>query len=357
FCAWLSKKEGRTYRLPTEAEWEYACRAGTTTVFNTGDKLPDGFLPWFTRHGYPGMFPWNFYFPDNKGSPEYLPIGADGTNLKLAGDGFVISDEVVAAAKKNQPLLRVAQRPPNAWGLYDMHGNLCEWCSDWYGPYVAGEQTDPQGRSDGDFRVFRDGPHSMLSRLVRSGNRGAGRGFRNPPRASLVSASSWASNRKERCSHQSRRQRTRSRCGRKPPRSCQRQRTSRFSAARSLLSKSPKVRVVPSSPITTTAPESPNVRTVTSSPLGFPRFWREPRSCAMPPPGCDLVKVSGTRHHLSGMGRTSTITRPNCGGMATRPSITSLAAIRRTSSAPPPTTEPHGRGQNPSTRRAKRAME
>jgi hypothetical protein len=76
-------------------------------------------------------------------------------------------------AKSNQPLLRVAQRPPNAWGLYDMHGNLSEWCSDWSGPYEAGEQTDPRGRSGGDFRVFRDGPHSMLSRLVRSANRGA----------------------------------------------------------------------------------------------------------------------------------------------------------------------------------------
>jgi formylglycine-generating enzyme required for sulfatase activity len=149
FCAWLSKKEGKTYRLPTEAEWEYACRAGTTTVFNTGDKLPDGFLPWFTGYGYAGLFPWSFYFPDNKVSPEYLPVDA------------------------KTPSLRVAQRAPNAWGLYDMHGNLCEWCSDWYGPYVAGEQTDPRGRSDGDFRVFRDGPHSMLSRLVRSANRGA----------------------------------------------------------------------------------------------------------------------------------------------------------------------------------------
>lgn len=142
FCEWLSKKEGKTYRLPTEAEWEYACRAGTTTLFHTGDTLPDGHQKWFGRQGWREL-----YFPEGKMPPEYA--GQDG-----------------AAS------LRVGRTAPNAWGLHDMHGNVAEWCLDWYGPYGSDGKADPLGRSDGDFHVFRGSSHSQLTRMVRSANRG-----------------------------------------------------------------------------------------------------------------------------------------------------------------------------------------
>lgn len=142
FCEWLSAKEGKNYRLPTEAEWEYACRAGTTTVFNTGDRLPDAFQKFkmndkvikrfFTKAG---KFP-----PDYRDWPKEAP-------------------------------LRVSQTPANAWGLFDMHGNVEEWCADWYGPYEAADATDAVGRADGDFRVTRGGSHSIFNRLLRSANR------------------------------------------------------------------------------------------------------------------------------------------------------------------------------------------
>ena len=141
FCDWLSKKEGKLYRLPTEAEWEYACRAGTTTLFNTGDALPAGSHSWPRDTGLRDRF-----FPDSTLPPEYRP-------------------------KSSELNLRVAQNPANAWGLHDMHGNVAEWCADWYGPYESAELTDPVGRVDGDFRVIRGGGHSMQTRLLRSANR------------------------------------------------------------------------------------------------------------------------------------------------------------------------------------------
>lgn len=124
FCKWLSKKEGKTYRLPTEAEWEYACRANTFTAYSTGDALPK----------------------------EYQK-----------------NQEMVWSPKPVS--LKVAIAPPNGWGLYDMHGNVEEWCYDWYGPYEDSMQTDPAGRVTGLFRVTRGGSHSTPLRYLRSANR------------------------------------------------------------------------------------------------------------------------------------------------------------------------------------------
>ena len=132
FCQWLSKKEGRPYRLPTEAEWEYSCRAGTVTQYHTGDALSPEFL----------KNPIRSWFPDP-----------------------------VRAGKEGAVSLVVGQSPANAWGLHDMHGNLEEWCHDWYGPYDNGEQVDPVGRAAGDFRVTRGGSHSTEPYYLRSANR------------------------------------------------------------------------------------------------------------------------------------------------------------------------------------------
>lgn len=141
FCEWLSKKEGQTYRLPTEAEWEFACRASTTTLFHTGDALPAGFHSWPSDSGLRDRF-----FPEEKLPSEYQP-------------------------KPARLSLKVGRAPANAWGLFDMHGNVAEWCADWYGPYESAEQADPLGRLDGDFRVIRGGSHSVQTRLLRSANR------------------------------------------------------------------------------------------------------------------------------------------------------------------------------------------
>jgi len=133
FCEWLSEKEGLPYRLPTEAEWEYACRAGTTTPFSTGDTLPAEFIKNPDNSWYPCL-------PRSRGREEVVMLHVKGT-------------------------------PPNPWGLCDMHGNVEEWCFDWYGPYEKGKQADPISRADGDFKVTRGGSHGTVAYYLRSSNR------------------------------------------------------------------------------------------------------------------------------------------------------------------------------------------
>jgi formylglycine-generating enzyme required for sulfatase activity len=131
YCHFLTQQElaagkipaGFRYRLPTEAEWEYACRAGTTTRFNYGDD--PGYLN-LTNHAW---------YTDNSPEQTTHPIG---------------------------------QKLSNLWGLYDMHGNVWEWCQDWYDTYPGGSVTDPQGPSSGDLRVVRGGSWADESPLCRS---------------------------------------------------------------------------------------------------------------------------------------------------------------------------------------------
>ena len=134
YCAWLSSKTGKTYRLPTEAEWEYACRAGTTTPFSTGENLTT------KQANYDGNYPYNKH---PKG--EY-----------------------------RKHTVAVESLEPNGWGLYNMHGNVLEWCSDWYGSdyykecKAQGMVKNPEGPATGSYRVLRGGSWNCYARHCRS---------------------------------------------------------------------------------------------------------------------------------------------------------------------------------------------
>ena len=133
FCKKLSdlpeeKAAGRVYRLPTEAEWEYACRAGSKTAYSFGESSKSlGDYAWF----------------DGNSNNQTHPVG---------------------------------EKKANAWGLYDMHGNVWEWCSDYYDDYDKNSATDPVGPTEGSLCVSRGGSWNSLAAYCRS----AGRDWRDP---------------------------------------------------------------------------------------------------------------------------------------------------------------------------------
>jgi len=148
YCAHLTFNEsnagrlptGYVYRLPTEAEWEYACRAATTTAFSYGPALRSGWA--------------NFY-----GYEEY--DSSIGT-IAIYNPSGIYLDRTVP----------VGSYSPNPWGLYDMQGNVWEWCQDWYGgPYSGVPVTDPRGGPTGSARILRGGAWYFGAKDCRSGKR------------------------------------------------------------------------------------------------------------------------------------------------------------------------------------------
>ena len=140
FLGKLRAKTGKTFDLPTEAQWEYACRAGTTTALNTGKNLTS------TDRDSAMAEAGRYYHNQNNGKGGY------SSNHTKVGSYL-----------------------PNAWGLYDMHGNVWEWCLDWYKSDLGSSAvTDPKGPNSGSYRVFRGGGWRINAQDCRSAYRGNG---------------------------------------------------------------------------------------------------------------------------------------------------------------------------------------
>ena len=144
FCTWLSARSGRTVALPTEAQWEYANRAGATTAFPWGDNADGG-------KGWANCADQSLHLKFPNTGPNFTFYGWD--------DGFVFTSPV-------------GSFKANAFGLYDMTGNAWEWCHDRYGKYEMGPVTDPTGASSGSFRAARGGSWADGPAVGRSANRG-----------------------------------------------------------------------------------------------------------------------------------------------------------------------------------------
>jgi len=142
FISKMNQRGEGTYRLPTEAEWEYAARAGSTTAFANGGITETG-----CGHD-PNLNAMGWY--------------CGNSDVTYSGCYDYVGSSSCAGTHP------VAQKQANAWGLYDTHGNVCEWCQDWYGDYPTGSVSDPTGSGSGSSRVYRDGSWTSGAGYCRS---------------------------------------------------------------------------------------------------------------------------------------------------------------------------------------------
>ena len=138
FFGILRSKTGLSFDLPTEAQWEYACRAGTTTALNSGKNLSD-----------------------DEQCDEMAEVGRYSFNTSDGKGGY-------------SQHTTVGSYLPNAWGLYDMHGNVWEWCLDWWEDWNGDPATDPKGNTEGSCRLLRGGGYDYDANLCRSAGRNDG---------------------------------------------------------------------------------------------------------------------------------------------------------------------------------------
>jgi len=148
FCRKLSGKEGKRYRLPTEAEWEYACRAGSVFAYCFGDN-----------RAQLGSYAW---FGDNSGN------GSLDSRRIWDADQANYAKRLTDNGCQTRP---VGGKKANDWGLSDMHGNVWEWCADWKGDYPKGESIDPKGANEDTGRVLRGGSWYDNPQFCRSASR------------------------------------------------------------------------------------------------------------------------------------------------------------------------------------------
>ncbi|NUM56541.1 MAG: formylglycine-generating enzyme family protein [Candidatus Hydrogenedentes bacterium] len=150
FVETLNQRGEGTFRLPTEAEWEYACRAGTKSAYSFGDDK--------------SVF-------DQYARARHEVVKKPEPETKDAKQPQVAAEEAEEEEDKERGTLPVGSLKQNPWGLHDMHGNVAEWCSDWFGEYPAGPATDPEGAESGHLRITRGGHWDYSPAFIRSAYR------------------------------------------------------------------------------------------------------------------------------------------------------------------------------------------